>query len=315
MELRKFEVKKILLLSSLVLVSSIVYSKPLQTNVLHYYTELQDTKNITETINNSDLNLREFDENGNSYLHIISNKGKKRSLMLLAPYYNKVTINNLNAHNQTAIYLASKNKMHEIAHMLIENGANPNIQDSEGLDAFSFASKYKDDLMADILSNFNKKIKNEEYIKKIEKISGKIKNLKNDLDTKIDLLMHLKYYKSIVAKRDKTIFNLEQVISDQKEMLSLNPIGDNDNLAKDFRTTKEESFYSPTRSEYEMNIINSLKATHTDNANSKFKAKRLEVSINEYEFNLSDKPYRGKNAVSVMNFLIKPLFIFKKSIN
>ena len=83
-------------------------------------------------------NLNEVDDDGNTFLHHLVNRGNKEYINDFLNICNKKDlknnlINKVNCNNESPLYLAVKNENQEIAQLLYNNGANTNIISKDGL--------------------------------------------------------------------------------------------------------------------------------------------------------------------------------------
>lgn len=93
-------------------------------------------KLLNKIFNMSKLN--KTDENGNTYLHHLVSCGEKEFVNDFIKVCEKKDlkndiINKPNKYNETPLFMAVKNNNQDIAQLLYENGANPNIVNKDGL--------------------------------------------------------------------------------------------------------------------------------------------------------------------------------------
>jgi len=176
-----------------------------QTNVLHFYTSIEDQKNIKKTINTTDLKLEQKNNNGNNNFHIMAKNDLKKSFYAIAPFIKDNNVLNIkNNKNHTPLIISAMNSSYNIAYMLIENGANPNIKNNLNKNAFDYAKEKNDTLMLDILNKKNIKSL-EEKEKILIELQNKLKNKKNN--KKEEIINQISYYTILLSKKDKQIKN------------------------------------------------------------------------------------------------------------
>jgi len=84
------------------------------------------------------LDINSKDDNGNTYLHLLVERGEENIIKyFLKKFFNngklKNIIDKVNNNHETALFLAVKNNYQEIAQLLINYGADKNIKNKDGI--------------------------------------------------------------------------------------------------------------------------------------------------------------------------------------